>query len=124
MTLLRGFADDVTLGDWLTKYIWPAESRWIDEEYIEDGTKARVLDLHVCCKCRSTCRHANGPILLQLAVAEMLRCGVTCYNDMYFFPNVTARVSSEYDPIVVPLRAFLCKGLTDVGNYWLTSVMG
>lgn len=41
MTLLRGFADDVTLEDWLSKYIWPAESKWIDEEYIEDGTKAR-----------------------------------------------------------------------------------
>jgi hypothetical protein len=32
----------------------------------------------------------------QLAVAEMLRCGVTCYNDMYFFPHVSARVTSEY----------------------------
>jgi len=34
--------------------------------------------------------------VLQLAVAEMLRCGVTCYNDMYFFPHVSARVTSEY----------------------------
>ena len=39
MTLLRGFADDVSLEDWLSQYIWPAEGRWIGEEYIEDGTK-------------------------------------------------------------------------------------
>jgi len=40
MTLLRGFADDVSLEDWLSKYIWPAEGRWVGEEFIADGTKA------------------------------------------------------------------------------------
>lgn len=40
MALLRGFADDVTLDDWLNKYIWPAEARFVDEEFVEDGTKA------------------------------------------------------------------------------------
>jgi len=39
MTLLRGFADDVSLSDWLQNYIWPAEGKWVGEEFVEDGTK-------------------------------------------------------------------------------------
>jgi 5-methylthioadenosine/S-adenosylhomocysteine deaminase len=68
MTLLRGLADDLPLMDWLEGHIWPAEQRWVNEEFVHDGT--------------------------QLAVAEMLRGGTTCFNDMYFFPDVTARVSA------------------------------
>ncbi|ELR15271.1 Nethylammeline chlorohydrolase [Acanthamoeba castellanii str. Neff] len=94
MTLLRGFADDVSLEDWLSQYIWPAEGRWIGEEYIEDGTK--------------------------LAVAEMLRCGVTCYNDMYFFPHVSARVTSDYgmrSAIGIPVIAFPSNWANDADDY-------
>ncbi len=68
MTLLRGLADDLPLMEWLQKHIWPAESRWVNKDFIHDGT--------------------------QLAIAEMLRSGTTCFNDMYFFPDVTARVSA------------------------------
>ncbi len=68
MSLLRGLADDLPLMDWLQQHIWPAESRWINEEFIHDGT--------------------------ELAVAEMLRGGTTCFNDMYFFPDVTARAAA------------------------------
>ncbi len=68
MALFRGLADDLPLMSWLHEYIWPAEKRWIDEEFIHDGT--------------------------QLAVAEMLRGGTTCFNDMYFFPDITARVTA------------------------------
>ncbi len=42
MTLLRGFADDVSLDDWLNKYIWPAEAKWVGEEFIEDGTQVKI----------------------------------------------------------------------------------
>lgn len=66
MSLLRGLADDLPLMDWLQNHIWPAEGRWVSEEFVHDGT--------------------------ELAVAEMLRSGTTCFNDMYFFPEVTARV--------------------------------
>jgi 5-methylthioadenosine/S-adenosylhomocysteine deaminase len=66
MTLLRGFVDNVALQEWLEKYIWPAEGRFVNEEYIRDGT--------------------------ELAVAEMVRSGVTSFVDMYFFPAVTAEV--------------------------------
>ncbi len=69
MTLLRGLADDLPLMEWLHHHIWPAEQRWVGEEFVHDGT--------------------------QLAVAEMLRGGTTCFNDMYFFPDVTARVCAD-----------------------------
>ncbi len=68
MSLLRGLADDLPLHEWLNGHIWPAESRWVNEEFVHDGT--------------------------QLAMAEMLRGGTTCFNDMYYFPNVTARAAS------------------------------
>ncbi|MGD2112254.1 MAG: TRZ/ATZ family hydrolase, partial [Gammaproteobacteria bacterium] len=67
MSLLRGLADDLPLYDWLNNHIWPAESRWVSEEFVHDG--------------------------VQLAIAEMLRCGTTCFNDMYYFPDVTARIA-------------------------------
>jgi len=69
MSLFRGLADDLPLMDWLQDHIWPAESKWAHEEFIADGTR--------------------------LAVAEMLRGGTTCFNDMYFFPDITARVAAE-----------------------------
>jgi 5-methylthioadenosine/S-adenosylhomocysteine deaminase len=68
MTLLRGLADDLPLMTWLNQHIWPAESRWVSDEFVHDGT--------------------------QLALLEMLRGGTTCFNDMYFFPDVTARAAA------------------------------
>ena len=64
MTLLRGLADDLPLMAWLQDHIWPAETRWVNPEFVHDGS--------------------------QLAMAEMLRGGITCFNDMYFFPDVVA----------------------------------
>ncbi|MFO1420583.1 MAG: TRZ/ATZ family hydrolase [Candidatus Competibacteraceae bacterium] len=69
MTLLRGLADDLPLMAWLRDHIWPAEARWVDPVFVRDGTR--------------------------LAVAEMLRGGTTCFNDMYFFPEVTAAAARE-----------------------------
>ncbi|MCW8975575.1 MAG: amidohydrolase family protein, partial [Sedimenticola sp.] len=66
MSLMRGLADDLPLMSWLNDHIWPAEGRWINEEFIADGTR--------------------------LAIAEMIRGGTTCFNDMYFFPEVTGKV--------------------------------
>jgi 5-methylthioadenosine/S-adenosylhomocysteine deaminase len=68
MALLRGLADDMQLMDWLQHHIWPAEARWVNEEFVHDGS--------------------------ELAIAEMLRGGTTCFNDMYFFPEVTARAAA------------------------------
>jgi 5-methylthioadenosine/S-adenosylhomocysteine deaminase len=69
MTLLRGLADDLPLMTWLEKHIWPAEQKWVGPEFVEHGT--------------------------ELAVAEMLLGGTTTFNDMYFFPDVTARVAAR-----------------------------
>ena len=69
MSLLRGLADDLPLMEWLNEHIWPAEGRWVSTEFVRDGT--------------------------QLAIAEMLRSGTTCFNDMYFFPDVTGHVASS-----------------------------
>lgn len=69
MVLMRGLADDLPLMTWLNEHIWPAEGRWVDPAFVADGTR--------------------------LAVLEMLGGGVTCYNDMYFFPEVTAQVTAE-----------------------------
>lgn len=69
MSLFRGLADDLPLMDWLQHHIWPAESQWVNSEFVADGTR--------------------------LAIAEMLRGGTTCFNDMYFFPDETARVADN-----------------------------
>ncbi len=65
MTLMRGLADDQPLMTWLREHIWPAEAQHVSPEFVYDGTL--------------------------LACAEMLRGGVTCANDMYFFPESAAR---------------------------------
>lgn len=69
MNLLRGFADDLPLMDWLQHHIWPAEQQWVSPAFVRDGTR--------------------------LAIAEMLRGGTTCFNDMYFFPDQVAQVAID-----------------------------
>jgi len=69
MSLMRGIADDLALMDWLQNHIWPAESRMVSDSFVYDGTL--------------------------LACAEMLRGGVTCFNDMYFFPEAAARATLQ-----------------------------
>jgi 5-methylthioadenosine/S-adenosylhomocysteine deaminase len=68
MSLLRGLADDLPLMDWLQHHIWPAEGAHVSRQFCEDGVR--------------------------LAAAEFIRGGITCFNDMYFFPDVTAAVAS------------------------------
>lgn len=69
MSLLRGYADDVPLMRWLQEKIWPAEARHVSTAFVHDGTL--------------------------LACWEMLRGGVTCFNDMYFFPEAAAEAALE-----------------------------
>ena len=64
MTLMRGIADDLPLMDWLQNHIWPLEHQWMSEAFVKDGS--------------------------DLAIAEMILGGTTCFNDMYFFPDITA----------------------------------
>lgn len=83
MSLFRGLADDLPLMDWLTHHIWPAESAWLCPTFVEDGTR--------------------------LAIAEMLRSGTTCFNDMYFFPDVVGKIAAT-----IGIRASL--GLIVIGH--------
>jgi len=69
MSLFKGYADDIALEDWLQNHIWPAEAEWVSDKFVHAGT--------------------------QLAIAEMLRSGTTCFNDMYFFPEITARLARD-----------------------------
>jgi len=69
MTLMRGLADDLPLMSWLKDHVWPTESRHVSPEFVYDGTL--------------------------LACAEMLRGGVTCFNEMYFFPEAAARAALD-----------------------------
>ena len=87
MSLLRGYADDQPLKPWLEEHIWPAEKRWVDEDFVEDGSK--------------------------LAIAEMLLSGTTCFSDMYFFPEVTAKVAFD-----AGIRAQLTFPITDSPTPW------
>ncbi len=70
MSLMRGLADDLPLMDWLQKHIWPAEAAHISPEFVYDGTR--------------------------LACAEMLKGGITCFNDMYFYPESVAAAATEF----------------------------
>ena len=76
MALLRGVADDLPLKAWLEDRIWPREGRHVSPEFVRDGTL--------------------------VACAEMLAGGITCCNDMYFYPDASARVYEE-----VGLRAMV-----------------
>jgi 5-methylthioadenosine/S-adenosylhomocysteine deaminase len=67
MTLLRGLADDLTLQEWLEKYIFPAEAKNVTEDFVTWGTR--------------------------LAVLEMIRGGTTTYADMYYFEDAIARAT-------------------------------
>ena len=87
MSLFRGLADDLPLMEWLNNHIWPAEGAWVNPEFVRDGT--------------------------QLAIAEMLKAGVTCFNDMYFFPDETAQAVHE-----AGMRAMLGMILIDFPTAW------
>jgi len=87
MSLLRGLADDLPLMTWLNEHIWPTEKRFVSAQFVEAGS--------------------------QLAIAEMLRGGTTCFNDMYFFPDATARAVDQSG-----IRASLGMLVIDFPSAW------
>lgn len=91
MTLLRGFADDMELNTWLKEHIWPVENRFVGPGFVRDGTR--------------------------LAIAEMLRSGTTCFNDMYFFPDAAIEVCRE-----AGMRASVGITIIEFESAWATSV--
>jgi len=83
MTLLRGYADDLPLKEWLETKIWPLEDK-LSAEDVYWGS--------------------------MLAIVEMIKSGTTCFADMYFFVDQTARAVEESG-----LRAVLARGMVGVG---------
>jgi 5-methylthioadenosine/S-adenosylhomocysteine deaminase len=69
MSLFRGIADDLTLQDWLTKFIFPAEAKNVSAEFVRWGTRLGCL--------------------------EMLLSGTTTFTDMYYFEDVVAEAAKE-----------------------------
>ena len=87
MSLFRGLADDLPLMQWLTEHIWPAEAKWVNADFVRDGT--------------------------ELAMAEMLHGGTTCFSDMYFFPDQTAHAAA-----IAGMRAVVGIILIDFPSAW------
>ncbi len=87
MSLFRGIADDVPLREWLEGHIWPAEAKWVSPDFMRDG--------------------------VQLAIAEMLLSGTTCFNDMYFHSDTVARVAQD-----MGIRAFVGMIVLDFPSAW------
>jgi 5-methylthioadenosine/S-adenosylhomocysteine deaminase len=90
MTLLRGAAEANSLDPWLKQQIWPLEQRWMDAQYVRDGT--------------------------ELAIAELLTSGTTCFADMHLFPEVVAQVASA-----MQIRASIGLPVVDSPTVWATS---
>ncbi len=90
MALFRGLADDLPLMTWLNEHIWPAESTWVNEDFIRDGT--------------------------DLAIAEQLKGGISCFSDMYFYPTVASQqvhASGIRAQITIPVLDFPIPGARD-----------
>ena len=99
MTLFRGLADDLSLQRWLREHIWPAESRWVDEDFVRCGT--------------------------ELAIAEQLKSGVTCFSDMYFYPKVISELVHRHGvraQITIPVLDFPVPGARDADQALRTGV--
>ena len=93
MSLFRGLADDLALMTWLQEHIWPAEAKWVSEDFVRDGT--------------------------ELAIAEQLKGGITCFSDMYFLPQVACEVVHKAGvraQISVPVLDFPVPGARDADD--------
>jgi 5-methylthioadenosine/S-adenosylhomocysteine deaminase len=94
MTLMRGLADDMPLGAWLETGIWPVEKQWVGAEMVRDGT--------------------------ELAIAEMISGGTTCFSDQYFFPDTVAETAVDLQMramVGTPIIEFPTAWASDASEY-------
>lgn len=84
MSLFRNYADDLPLMEWLKTRIWPLEEKLTAQDVYWGS---------------------------MLGVAELIRSGVTCFSDMYFFMEETAKAVEE-----AGIRAVLARGLVGGDN--------
>jgi 5-methylthioadenosine/S-adenosylhomocysteine deaminase len=90
MTLMRGLADDMPLEAWLNEGIWPVEKRWLGAEMVRDGT--------------------------ELAIAEMISGGTTCFSDQYFFPEIVAETAVDLN-----MRAMVGTPIIEFPTAWAST---
>jgi 5-methylthioadenosine/S-adenosylhomocysteine deaminase len=91
MNFFRGLGCDLPLHDWLQKKIWPAEKKWLSHAFVQDASL--------------------------FAMAEMIRSGTTCFNDMFYFMPATADAA-----IQAGLRAFIGIHLIEFANGWANTI--
>lgn len=82
MVYFRGMADDIPLKSWLEEHIWPAEGAWLGDEFCYDASL--------------------------LSAMEMVKAGITTYNDMYFFGDAIARATRK-----IGMRGVVGAGILD-----------
>ena len=87
MTLLRGAAESASFDHWLKQQVLPLEQRWLDPEYVRDGT--------------------------ELAIADMLTSGTTCFVDMHLYPEVVAQTAAD-----TKMRACVASPVLDFATAW------
>ncbi len=87
MNYFRGLADDLLLMDWLQNHIWPAEKKWLASDFVYDASL--------------------------FALAEMIRSGTTCFNDMFFFMPSTAKATE-----VACMRGFISMHIISFETKW------
>jgi 5-methylthioadenosine/S-adenosylhomocysteine deaminase len=90
MTLLRGAAESGRFAHWLKEQVVPLEERWVDAEYVRDGT--------------------------ELAIADMITSGTTCFADMDLFPEVAAQTAAD-----TKIRACIASPIMDFSTAWAGS---
>lgn len=91
MNMLRGLADDLRLDVWLQGYVWPVEHEFVSPDFVRLGT--------------------------QIACLEMIRSGVTCFADMYFFEDTVAEVAAEFGLRAVCAQTVLKYPTPDAHSY-------
>jgi len=91
MNWFRGLADDLALMDWLNHHIWPAERQWVSHDFVKDASL--------------------------FAIAEMIRGGTTCFNDMYFFPGASAEAVE-----IAGIRGHIGMTLIDFPTAWANNI--
>ena len=90
MTLLRGIGNDLPLHEWLFELMFPLEAKWVSTEFVADGAR--------------------------LALAEMIRAGITCFSDQYYFPETIAEVTRA-----AGMRAQIAVPIIEQANAWASS---
>ncbi|MDP6537852.1 MAG: TRZ/ATZ family hydrolase [Gammaproteobacteria bacterium] len=87
MALFRGVADDMPLKQWLEEHIWPLEGKLVDRQFVHEGAS--------------------------LAIAEMISGGITCFADMYFYPDEVAKAALD-----AHIRVQLASPILDFPTVW------